>query len=723
MYGHTDINAQTANGGLAVAENDEGTLTVFRYPSPSYYDQVKYNTEVESEGGEDHGVAPNEGMFLGLVVQEAGSDDPSTTWLRDWDADQTYQEGRTDVVETTYQNTDLGLTVVVRDVAAAPPTDVLARDVTVIRDQTSSVTDVSLVSYENLNLVVSKYPHFPTQDWCQEEENRDAAAYRSGADAVVHRKAGIDRSTGQHQSVAVAMGFDGASSEHQVGGDAYEPSAAPVGQLQGPVQDAYEDAADGTLQGNDRYVGQTTGAMTQDLTFTGIGNGMATGTVYFAGGSNPTEALASLDDARDQGFDALADGKEAWLEDLLEDAPRPDVPEDQAGEEAIETLADRAVVTLVTNTDRRSKAIVASIATQSPYGEDWPRDGAYFNHALEVMGLQDWVRQHNDFYVEVQSKADQVDETQSAVVPPGNWAMNYYADGVPGGPIPWEIDETAYGVWIFWDHYRATGDVGYLEDVYPALKRAADFLVECEDPRNGLQCRAIEDDNPGPAQTIVGASTVELALRSAAQAAETLDKPQDTARYQQRADELAHAIDSNLWDGEKETYGPSHDGHAETAWPVCFDPTVTNDEERFSKHLDYVWKDMADTFRNESDRGLYESKGLLALAKHEKGEPRMEDVRKGLHWVATEHATNDTQVMGEVWIQEDDDIKSAVSQPHTWEQILFYMAALETWTPDDVDAEAGCGGALQEIIDEQTDGGDGIEAGPTVTLRGLPVAP
>jgi hypothetical protein len=150
---------------------------------------------------------------------------------------------------------------------------------------------------------------------------------------------------------------------------------------------------------------------------------------------------------------------------------------------------------------------------------------------------------------------------------------------------------------------------------------------------------------------------------------------------------------------------------------------VTNDEERFSKHLDYVWKDMADTFRNESDRGLYESKGLLALAKHEKGEPRMEDVRKGLHWVATEHATNDTQVMGEVWIQEDDDIKSAVSQPHTWEQILFYMAALETWTPDDVDAEAGCGGALQEIIDEQTDGGDGIEAGPTVTLRGLPVAP
>jgi len=44
VYGPTDVNAQIANGNVAVGVNADGTITVFRYPSPPYYDQIKCRT-------------------------------------------------------------------------------------------------------------------------------------------------------------------------------------------------------------------------------------------------------------------------------------------------------------------------------------------------------------------------------------------------------------------------------------------------------------------------------------------------------------------------------------------------------------------------------------------------------------------------------------------------------------------------------------------------------
>ncbi|PSQ11031.1 hypothetical protein BRC99_06790, partial [Halobacteriales archaeon QS_7_69_60] len=45
IYGPTDVNAQSANGSLAVALNDAGTMSVFRWPRPSFYEQLKYFAE------------------------------------------------------------------------------------------------------------------------------------------------------------------------------------------------------------------------------------------------------------------------------------------------------------------------------------------------------------------------------------------------------------------------------------------------------------------------------------------------------------------------------------------------------------------------------------------------------------------------------------------------------------------------------------------------------
>src|SRR5437016_8000158 len=170
IYGPTDINAQSANQSMAVGVNREGTVTVLRWPRPSFYDQVKEHTT--DRNLPRFGARANDGAFLGLALTTAQG--TATSWLRDWPVHQRYAGDLTDTVVTEYARPELGVLVTVTDVVASG-LDVLARRVEVRRSAGSPVQAARLVAFENFNLVVSKHPGFPTQDWCQEEENVDQA--------------------------------------------------------------------------------------------------------------------------------------------------------------------------------------------------------------------------------------------------------------------------------------------------------------------------------------------------------------------------------------------------------------------------------------------------------------------------------------------------------------------------------------------------------------------
>src|SRR2546427_13102163 len=143
--------------------------------------------------------------------------------------------------------------------------------------------------------------------------------------------------------------------------------------------------------------------------------------------------------------------------------------------------------------------------------------------------------------------------------PAGNRAMKLYRQQVNSGPHPWEIDETGFVIWSLWGHFVRTHDVAYLRRVYPTIRRAADFLVQCRDPNTGLQCYSTEDDNFRlyQQQTILGASTTWLGLDRAARAAQVLGEGADLARYRDRERELGAAIDAHFWDPADHDYGGS----------------------------------------------------------------------------------------------------------------------------------------------------------------------
>jgi hypothetical protein len=335
---------------------------------------------------------------------------------------------------------------------------------------------------------------------------------------------------------------------------------------------------------------------------------------------------------------------------------------------------------------------VASVATQSPYGEDWVRDSAFIDHFLDVCGHHDEAGANARFLAAMQVQQGRPAPPGTAPwVPPGNWAMNYYADGTVGGPIPWEIDETGFGIWTLVDHFDLTSDRSYLRDVYPAVAAGADFLTgPGRDPATGLTQPASEDDNPGPTYpaSMHASGPVLLALRSAIAAATVLGRTDDARRWSPRAAEVLAAIEHRYHagaDGQAWTVDYGDGGWA--LWPVQVDDQSS---PRMRAQAVETAKAVAPSFLAPGGTrtiGSYEAKALLGMAVHDRAvgdEAGLGEVRRGLEWIAQVEATPGTHLLGESWVVRDGRVTTVVSQPHIWEMTLFTMAALEAWGPTDI---------------------------------------
>src|SRR4051794_16608638 len=126
-YGPTDVNAQAGNNRVTVNENAQGTLTVFKYPNPSLYNQIKFFAVSRDAKGRVHTRFPNEGSFLGIGWKTAAG--PGFAWLRDWRARQGWDSPDLPVPVTRYVAPKaVGLSVTVIDLAP-PGTGVFVREV------------------------------------------------------------------------------------------------------------------------------------------------------------------------------------------------------------------------------------------------------------------------------------------------------------------------------------------------------------------------------------------------------------------------------------------------------------------------------------------------------------------------------------------------------------------------------------------------------------------
>lgn len=668
-YGPTDVNVQAGNNRVTVNENAAGTITVFKYPNPSLYNQVKYFAVSRDAAGRVHNRFPNEGSFAGIRWQTRRG--AGFAWLRNWQMSQGWDSSDLPVPITRYRSPKaIGLTVTVLDLAP-PRSDTFVRELWVTRSRRSAVRQASITYFANFNPVANHIPLLPIADWCTPESDQHAS-YDGATHAVVSSWSGTDQATGTATSVAVAFGFDRRDSSHQVGQDAYDPAAGGSG---GP--DGYDQAQTTPyrLGGDTTADGQTTAALTRVLHFDR--RGRAAERVVMAGGVDAAGALDALRGARRTSFAAqLVAERRDWRRFLSRSRLPAGAPR------RVTEVAKRSLISLRLARDPQGGAIVASVNTQGPYGEDWIRDGAFLNRMLDENGYTSLVTQHNLFYARIQASPT----NPSAVRPSGNWTMAAYADGIDGAPIPWEIDETGLGIWTLYDHstfLRGAAAHAYLAQVYPAIVRSADFLTQCEDLTNGMQCFANEDDNYTPSQSLHGAETVFLGLRSAVAAAKAMgDTAPDVGLWQARLSRLGAAIDK-LYDPARKAYGEGTSGGNAynldysdggwLLWPVRYkpydDPTMLGE----AATVDHAMRAAL-----AGPRGQYEAKALLGLAYARRRDPaELARLRGPLAYMARA-LTTPTGLFGESWTRVTGGRPLPVQDmPHVWEHTLFYLAALK----------------------------------------------
>lgn len=472
------------------------------------------------------------------------------------------------------------------------------------------------------------------------------------------------------------------------------------------AEEAWADAADGDLDGSPAAAGEVDEALRTPLEFV---DDVAVAAVVLGMGGTIAEAKAALASAADPAsiVAAAEEALSAWLAERA-------LPTGMS--EEVQRVARRSLINLRVGTDAASGAVVASISRQPPYGLDWPRDGAFFNVALDISGQSplvtrrarlyaDWQRRQPIAATPLVDQAPPVDpRTGSATTyPAGAWEMNYYPDGMVGGLFRFEIDNTGFALWTMIAHAGWVAEeerVAYLADLWPRLHDAAELLAGWRDRENGLQAPASEDDNAPYTQTLHGAVTTQGALQLAARAALVLGEGAWARRWMGRACELRAVIDSRMYDAEAMRFVSRPDTSAppdrapigQTAWMMWPFRVFSWDDPRLPEQIDNDLAFIGTPIRLENDGGAYFMKSTASIGLVEGS---VADTRSVLldyvQRIAEEHATTDTGIFGEAMVVRPDEdgvrAQQAVANPHLWEGILFYLSAMALDAPERFDLQ------------------------------------
>ncbi len=733
LFGATLNNAAFGDGRVSACFAESGTLCCLRFPDPTHFTVVDHTTSGDEDARDQpyFGAEPNEGSFAGLAYGQGPQ--RRVSWLRDeWEFVQTYDSDDSSVLVTVYINPELRMTVTDRS-TVVPGRDLLIRQYRIVG--AGLLDSPALVYYENLDTVATVSEGFPGE-WMDSGQHDSGCLYHAAGDFIVHPglegedTSFMDGAAGLEDADGFIDGLDGiqtggffvlvagkqGSGSHQCGLEDAED---------GPEMDALLDAQDGGLAGNAAAVGEANGALQFD-----VEGDEAVITVLFAFGETLQAARDSLEYGRATSDEDLFDETDRWWGDWLAGAllPGTDDPD-------LIAFSKRTLMSIRSGTDPVGGAIVASLSNNPPYALSWPRDGVYFDLALNVAGHVDMGLRHQEFFARVMRQQDgdqpnilfcgngqpnSFEKVTGTCEPAGSWSMNYYADGRVGGPIGFEIDQVGITLWSLAEQIKwietSAERLEYLEKVYPSIRKAADLLVLCKDRDNGLQCLASEDDNPSPTQGQQGAFNAAAGLYNAVFAARVYGETEDAERWQERLDELELAI-LGRW-AELEGDLP-HVGDGATAAGWAFFPahSLFRTDVTLEQQAAYIWSeiDQPDELLNyaASDTyagGQYDTKHAFRLALvWPEGHPSGLKVLEFLKLLAVEMPIPGTRHYGEHYLYEDyyytgrKEFVQTVAVPHIWEATMVYLALIayfdnETFALSDDPADyplddkgSGCG--------------------------------
>lgn len=689
--GASNIATCLGNGSLSVCISPWAELVVFRWPNPTYSDQLRYFTKANS--------------IFGSGPVRMGDDAPSPDWKRyghpiepclDLGSRGGLLLGSGDVVWigdpswTTERE-------FVPDDSTVLVTRLTRPEVEVeVTDWVDPGKDFMVRSFKIKGEARRFFYHStfaPRPDYLGQYTKSDPAPYRNMAyyleeeHLIIHcQSLPSNQMKPEINSTTIAWGFFDDDFGFQVGADRCQrqvPANAPLG--------GRDDAGDGRLSGNSLYIGPVDAALSKDLDPAREN----TVTVIITAAVSAREAVDIIQEARATlGVDEHRERANEWWQRV---SGRIHVPE--PADPVTARVIRRSVLNLIQGQDQESGAIVASLARQPHYHFDWPRDGAFFDLTLDLAGFQEAATNHHSFYARTQYTKP----VEFALIwimnfrspwykPAGHWPSNMAADGSHGSIpkiLPFEIDETGLLVWDFWRHERVLAErerPAYILVMKETLARAADALLDYVDLKKGWTRPAVEDDNFLPDATLHGAASVLTGLAAACDAGPRWGiAPEKTEKWCEAARALRDGVRGRIMD-PRTLERAGWRGLPWTLWPApVFDdysePGAMAIKERLAQNI----QEKADKER-PGFAYLGEEVFILALADQERGEYR-ELLESALLLLTHEVAFPGTDCYGEVTLWGDfAGTGEIVAQqrtaiPHLWNGATVYLSVLAIYEP------------------------------------------
>jgi Secretion system C-terminal sorting domain len=719
LFGATTANAVSGNQGLTIALSKYGEVVNLKWPLPNYYDHLNYKSLYPLPSGwqveqynKFHNAQPRQGSFVGIqYTNNIGV--TSITWLKndDWTHTQNYKTDTSPIIVTDYYNAALQLTVKSTDFVIHNQ-DSFVRKFKISWANSSLIQNAKIVFVANM-APCNKNPNFePNQDWVTDQNNgfsntyfapkgqfvsfipNLAAANVSLIPNIFSSQTAIDTFVTNIDNLFPSLNTDYNPTSLLTAKDIH----CVIGANRNPISHGMESdyGAAQTLPTNLIPNGQSTSANAAmlyniyDLNLANISN---EDEIVFQFAFGPKHQLAQniYDSVFAANVNTLINNVETHWQNKLASATIP-----QTGDVIMQKNLKRILINTLVAINRGSGSIGSSVCSSQPaYSQQWVRDAAIMGYMLDTAGYTQEAQNQALFFKNVQrtSFGQDCQFPANNECYDGTWSQCYYADGRPSWAYDFEIDEAGWGVWMLYAHSTFLSGIqktNYLNSVYPAIKRGANFLKDFKDNATGLQLPAREDDVLWNSQTIYGAATTLMGLKAALNTAQFLnDDAVFQIAIQTRITELELAIETHKWglggnQYDYSVYG-NYGGRSIITWPTLLHD-VSN--TRMIQHTESLNTQLLPFFNKDNtslnQEWWYVGKALCAMAYMWKDNPvKRPIVENYLEIMLKEVPTQDTYSYGETNMVRDFNVggtivrkyDNRVGQPSTHPAAWIYMTA------------------------------------------------
>jgi len=207
------------------------------------------------------------------------------------------------------------------------------------------------------------------------------------------------------------------------------------------------------------------------------------------------------------------------------------------GNERIDRIYERSLMLFKLMSDRKSGGILASpeidegFTQCGRYAYCWCRDAAFITRAFDEAGLY---RETERFY----EWARGVQDIE------GFWHQRYYIRGSVAPSWGIQIDETGTILFGILNHYNYVNDIDFLKRMWPAVEKAADFLVRFIDAETGLPCPSFDLWEERMGEHTYSTAAVIAGLRAASETGRKLGVSGDkTEKWLKAAESMTEALE------------------------------------------------------------------------------------------------------------------------------------------------------------------------------------